>query len=344
MSDAAEAAAAEPSAPEAAAVVPSTPDAPSAAPEPSGGHFATGEQFSLRFAGARGLSTAVVTELAASLRELVLQGIHSVETHSADVLPLMGSGLVLVPWPNRIADARWQLNGKTQQLDITEPATGNAIHGLLRNTAYRLVQRTESSITLAARVFPQHGYPFLLDTSVEYALSDEGLTVTHTLVNRSADAAPVAVGAHPYLRVGGVLVDDLVVTVAAGTQFEVDARSIPTAEVNLDGSPFDLRRGRRVGDLAIDHGYGDVAVVEGRSTHSVTAPDGSATELWGDENFGYVQVYTPNNFPREQGPGYAVAIEPMTAPANAFNSGRGLRWLAPGESWSVRWGIRHRPA
>jgi aldose 1-epimerase len=37
--------------------------------------------------------------------------------------------------------------------------------------------------------------------------------------------------------------------------------------------------------------------------------------------------------------GQAVAIEPMTAPADAFNSGQGLRWLAPGEDWVVRWGI-----
>jgi aldose 1-epimerase len=30
----------------------------------------------------------------------------------------------------------------------------------------------------------------------------------------------------------------------------------------------------------------------------------------------------------------------MTAPANALNTGRGLRWLEPGASWSPRWGIR----
>jgi aldose 1-epimerase len=306
-------------------------------------HVVTGEQFHLRYAGAAGESTAIVTELAASLRRLVLDGVESVESHSAEVLPPMGSGLVLVPWPNRIADARWQLNEKKQQLDITEPATGNAIHGLLRNTAYRLTASSDSAITLAATVFPQHGYPFLLDTSVKYELGDDGLTVTHTLVNRGADAAPVAVGAHPYLRVGAVPVDELVLTVDAATQFEVDARSIPTAEVSLDGSPFDLRGGRRVGDLAIDHGFGGVSLIAGRSSHSLTAPDGSRTELWGDENFGFVQVFTPNNFPRESGPGYAVAIEPMTAPANAFNSGRGLRWLEPAESWNVSWGIRHRP-
>ena len=35
-----------------------------------------------------------------------------------------------------------------------------------------------------------------------------------------------------------------------------------------------------------------------------------------------------------------VAVEPMTAPAEAFNSGRGLRRLAPGETWELHWGIR----
>jgi aldose 1-epimerase len=32
----------------------------------------------------------------------------------------------------------------------------------------------------------------------------------------------------------------------------------------------------------------------------------------------------------------------MTAPADAFNSGEGLRWLAPGETWDLGWGIRYR--
>ena len=32
----------------------------------------------------------------------------------------------------------------------------------------------------------------------------------------------------------------------------------------------------------------------------------------------------------------------MTAPANAFNSGEGLRWLAPGETWHLSWGIRYQ--
>lgn len=37
----------------------------------------------------------------------------------------------------------------------------------------------------------------------------------------------------------------------------------------------------------------------------------------------------------------AIAVEPMTAPAEAFTSGQGLRWLEPGEEWTLAWGIRH---
>ena len=58
-----------------------------------------------------------------------------------------------------------------------------------------------------------------------------------------------------------------------------------------------------------------------------------------DDEFGYVQVFTTRSFPGEGGD-VAVAVEPMTAPAEAFNSGRGLRRLDPGEEWQLTWGIR----
>lgn len=32
----------------------------------------------------------------------------------------------------------------------------------------------------------------------------------------------------------------------------------------------------------------------------------------------------------------------MTGPANAFNSGDGLRWVQPGESFTMSWGIDYR--
>lgn len=301
---------------------------------------ASGTQYRLHRTGPQGEVRATVTELAAGLRELTVGGRTLVQSFGEDVVAPMGCGMVLVPWPNRVRDARWTLDGKPQQLDVTEAATGNASHGLLRNTGYRSGERSDEAVTLLASVFPQHGYPFRLDTSVTYALDDDGLRVTHAIVNRSSRPAPVAVGAHPYLALGDVPTADLTVTVAADTWFETDAQRIPVASHPVDGTPYDLRSGARVGDLSIDVGLGAVRPTDGIVRHRLSASGGDTVELWADDDFRFVQVYTPSDFPAADGPTQAIAVEPMTAPADALNSGTGLRWLEPEERWSLSWGIR----
>lgn len=308
---------------------------------------ATGVQYELAAETPSGPARAVITEVAAGLRAYSVNGIDLVETFPAESTPPKGAGIVLVPWPNRIRDGVWTQGGVTRQLALSEPAMRNASHGLLRSAPYHEVARTPGSVTLAATVFPQTGYPFQLDTEVTYTLVAEGLEVTHVLRNVGRDDAPVALGTHPYLKIGDVPTGELVLSVSAGTHLEVDDRMNPVGETPVDGTPFDLRAGRRVGDLDLDDGFGAVTITNGRGEHSLTAPDGRSVILWGDENMRYVQAYTPRNFPISTGggepvPGQAVAIEPMTAPANAFNTGAGLRWLKPGETWTLRWGIRHR--
>lgn len=308
---------------------------------------ATGAQYELTAETPSGPAAAVITEVAAGLRAYSVNGIDLVETFPAESQPPMGAGIVLVPWPNRIRDGVWVQRGVRRQLALSEPARLNASHGLLRFSPYRELSRTGDSVSLAATVFPQTGYPFQLDTEVTYALAADGLEVTHLLRNVGREDAPVALGTHPYLKIGDVPTGELVLRVAAGTHIDVDDRMNPVGESPVDGTPFDLRAGRRVGDLDLDDGFGAVTVADGRCEHSLTAPDGRSVILWGDENMRYVQAYTPRSFPISAGtgepvPGQAVAIEPMTAPANAFNTGAGLHWLKPGETWTVRWGIRHR--
>lgn len=301
-------------------------------------HSATGEQFDLSLETSSGGSvSATITQLAAGIRRLSVNGIDIMPPYDAGLPRPLGSGMVLVPWPNRIRDARWILDGKTQQLDITEPAKNNASHGLLRNSPYSVAARTGSTLRLEATIFPQHGYSFLLDTAVTYRLVDAGVEVTHTITNWSDAAAPVAVGAHPFFTIGDVEPGDLTVTVEVSTRFESDDRSLPTAEVPVDGTPYDLRDGVLLRDLSLDAGFGGAVMRDGVSEHSVSAPDGRTVTVWGDENFAYWQVFTTELYP---GQSKAVAIEPMTAPADAFNSGQGLAWIASGETWEASWGVR----
>ena len=301
----------------------------------------TGVQFELAKSTPNGEAIAVITEVAASLRVLTLGGIDLTEPYGHGVLPSFCNGIVLVPWPNRVRDGLWIHEGAAQVLDLTEPARRNALHGLLRDRPYTLDHRTADAVTLAATVHPTRGYPFILDTTVRYELVDDGIRVTHGVVNVGEKRAPFAVGTHPFLRLGDVPTDELTLTLAAGTRFETDVRLNPIRETAVDGTEYDLRAGRLVAGLDLDDAFGGVSSVGGVSHHRLTAPDGRFVELWQESDFAYVQVFTTRIFPKDGGLGTAIAVEPMTAPPDALNSGQGLRWLEPGQSWAGSWGIRY---
>ncbi|MFT4028506.1 MAG: aldose 1-epimerase family protein [Protaetiibacter sp.] len=304
-----------------------------------------GELIELRTARA----SARVATLAAALTGLEVGGVELAERTPDTRLPSHGHGIVLAPWPNRVRDARWLYDGAPQQLDVTDPSRGNAIHGLLRNTAYRILDRADAAVTLGAVIHPQHGWPFLLDTRVRYVLADDGLTVTHTARNLGAATAPWAVGAHPYLRVGATPVERLSLEVRGSRYLELDERLVPVAVREVEpGGPLELSTPRPLDELDLNVAYQDVATgPEGSAV--LTAPDGARTVLWQDGAFRWLQVYTPRDFPHlgadgTEVPSLAVALEPMSAPPDALNSGEGLAWLAPGEHWEASWGVRYEEA
>lgn len=282
----------------------------------------------------RGDVTAQIAQVGASLRGLTVGGIDLVSRYAENIPTPSCSGVVLAPWPNRVRDGRWDDEGAARQLAITEPKFANASHGLLRFTSYE-IEQTDAAATLRATIHPQTGYPYEIATAVTYALTDSGVEVTHTLTNRSDAAAPVALGTHPFVTIGDVDAHDLVLTVPAETQFTTDERMLPTG---TQSAPDALRTGVRLGDVSLDTGFTDLARRDdGRVHHTLAAPDGRVLTLWQGEGFDYVQVYTTDAYP---GHDLVVAIEPMTAPADAFNSGLGVRRLAPGETWTVSWGVQ----
>lgn len=293
----------------------------------------TGIQLHLR----RGAVTAQVAQVGASLRHLVVDGVEIVPPYPEEQPTPSCSGVVLAPWPNRIRDGIWQDGDTTRALAVTEPKFRNASHGLLRFAAYSIAAQSDESVTLSAAIVPQTGYPYLVETSVTYALTDTGIDVSHTLTNRSDAPAPVALGTHPFLTIGGTDPRELVLRIPAETYFETDDRMLPIGESPV-ASGTDLRGGARLGDVQLDTGFASLRRDEdGQVRTTLTAPDGRAVTLHQGEGFDYVQAYTTEGY---LGQSLVVAVEPMTAPAEAFNSGRGLRRLARDESWTLSWGIR----
>lgn len=306
--------------------------APTATATSSARRPATGRQYELE----RGDAKAVITELAAGLRSYSVAGTLFTETYGDDEIPPGAAGITLAPWANRIEDGLWYLDGRKQQLDITEPRRNNASHGLLRNSGYTALEVKGDSVVLEATIFPQHGYPFLARHRVKYELApDGGLVVHQTLFNDSAGRAPFVLGAHPYLRIGDVPVSDLVLTVRADTTLIADGRLIPRRAEPVSGD-FDLRNGRRIRNIRMDASFTGLVFEGGVARHTLTADDGRCVTLWQDESCAYVHVFLSTEYP---GRDLVAGIEPMTGPANAFNSGAGLRWLEPGGEFTVSWGI-----
>ena len=299
----------------------------------------TGEQFEISGGGYR----AVVTEGGATLRLLEHDGRAIVSGFAEDAMPPVGRGQLLMPWPNRIRDGCYTFGDKELQLGLTEPARGNASHGLVRWAAWTLEEHSSASVSLTYRLMAQSGYPWTLDLHVLYDVSADGLTVTQTATNLSGSTAPFASGAHPYLLAGAGPVDGCELTVPASTRLLTDDRQIPEGEELVDGTPYDFRVSRPLRDTVIDHAFGDLdRDARGHATVTLREPaTGDAVALWMDGSHHWIQVFSAELDPT---PRLALAVEPMTSPPNAFASGRDLVVLSPagthGDEFSGSWGIR----
>jgi aldose 1-epimerase len=297
----------------------------------------TGKQLEITQSGAR----AIVTAVGAGLRVYEVDGVPYTETFGDDAEPPKGAGAVLVPWPNRVGGARFTYANRTHDLEITEPGRGNAIHGLVRHETWTLTEHSRSLVSLEMTVEHRPGWPFPFRTSISYELGLRGLNVTHGVHNLGDTVMPFGVGAHPYLRPGALNLEDCDLKLAATTMLPLDPmRMVPTAEpVDIRGTDLDFRRGQPLcGMPDLDHAFGGCKPRgDGLVRHAIVHPKGGV-EVWADRDFRWVQVYTPHDFPGASG-GFAVAIEPMTCPPDALNSGIDLIHLDPGKSWTGRWGI-----
>ena len=294
----------------------------------------SGEQYEISAAG----YAAVVTESGAALRRLTHRGEDLVDGFAEDQMSSGGRGQLLMPWPNRIRDGRYSFGGRDLQLGLTDPTRGNASHGLARWAAWTLEEHTATTVSLVHRLMAQTGYPWILDLHVLYDLSADGLVVTQTATNLSTEPAPYASGAHPYLRVGDGI-EELELTLPARTRLVVDDRQLPVGTEPVAGA-YDFTTPRRIGDAVLDDGFGSLVREDGRASVTLLDPaTGRGAALWVDDHHHWLQVFTP---PAE-GARPGLAVEPMTAPADAFNSGTDLVRLAPageaGDELSVSWGI-----
>jgi aldose 1-epimerase len=298
----------------------------------------SGEQWTIR----HGDLEATVVEVGGGLRTLTAGGLDVLAGYGVDEMASSGRGQLLMPWPNRLRDGRYRFEGRDQQLALTEPARGNASHGLVRWALWSVLDRSEAALTVGYRLHPQQGWSGRLDLAVRYELSDDGLTVTSTAENVGAGRAPFGYGAHPYVALGDTSLSDVVLTVPASAQVLVDdERKLPTGTAPVEQDDHDFRQARPLGATRLDTAFTGLSRDEDacwrvRVGGLVDRPEVS---VWGDGAFGWVQVFTDKGEDQGVDGVRGVAVEPLSCPADAFNSGEGLVVLEPGQQWSGQWGL-----
>src|SRR5438128_2531036 len=114
------------------------------------------------------------------------------------------AGKVLVPWPGRLRDGRYDFGGTEHHTALTEPERHNALHGLATERRWRVTRSSARHSALALDLGPEPGYPFALRIAAEYELAPGGVAITLRATNTGDTAAPFGTGVHPYLTLAPV--------------------------------------------------------------------------------------------------------------------------------------------
>lgn len=283
----------------------------------------------------------MITEVGAALRRLSHDDRPLVVGFSVDEVMPSYRGAQLIPWPNRIADGRYSFAGQEHQVPLTEPDRGNALHGFVVWESWRTVLHVRDRVVLSHRVQPRQGYPWRLDVTADFALGPDGLRCTVEALNTGHSAAPYGYGPHPYLLAGESPLDEWSLEVPAAEYLDVTPdRLLPKGLVPVEGTELDFREARPIGATKIDHAYTTVKRDNsGTATVRVRDPRGTGVEMSWPSTAPWVQVHTAD-LPDPKNDRLGLAVEPMTCPPDAFNSGTNLIVIEPGESHRTSWTIR----
>jgi aldose 1-epimerase len=283
---------------------------------------------------------AVVVEVGGGLRTYGAGGREILDGYGPAEMCDSGRGQPLIPWPNRLAGGRYTFQGATHQAALDEVAAGNAIHGLTRWRSWDVTQTGEAEAVMRLRLLPSPGYPFTVAVAIRYALGADGLTVATTARNDGAGPCPYALGFHPYLAAFDATVDGMEVQAPGRTRYLADDRGIPAGRETVHGE-WDLRSPRLIGERRLDACFTRLDR-DGAGRAAVTARDpssGQTVRLWMDEAFTHLMLFTGDTIADPGRRRRGLAVEPMTAAPDAFNSGDGLMVLQPGQTTEAVWGI-----
>ncbi|MCX6180842.1 MAG: aldose 1-epimerase [Bacteroidetes bacterium] len=245
-------------------------------------------------------------------------------------------GTKLFPFPNRINKGEYLFEGKSYQLNVNFPNEGNAIHGLVCESAFEILSESnnnkEASVTLQyISNGKDKGYPFKYKLTVVYVLNDKGFSCKTIAENIDAVAIPIGDGWHPYFKLGGK-VDELSVQIPSAQIVLVNDKMIPNG---LTSESDQFTKSTKIANHQFDTCY-KLEEKEGiQKVELINESEKIKLQVWqesGKNKYNFVQIYTPPS--RD-----SIAVEPMTCMPDAFNNKHGLITLQPSEIVNFSFGV-----
>ncbi|SFK79534.1 aldose 1-epimerase [Paenibacillus sp. 1_12] len=253
---------------------------------------------------------------------------------------------ILMP-PNRIDKGRFTFEGRDYQFDITHPATGNHIHGLVRQQPWVVKQAGEkengqlfitSSINLAEDENVQRQYPHALELEVTYVLDGSRLTQTLKAANTGNNTAPFGYGLHTWFLLDGKPESWKLQLPVEGI-WELNEVNIPTGHVG----PLGRYEALIEGETLAGHNMDTVFQIGSNPCTAILSNDQVEIRYSGSESFKQWVIFTKgeaHDF---------ICLEPYTWVTNAPNIDQpaevtGLQGIKPGATLQleVTLEINHR--
>lgn len=237
---------------------------------------------------------------------------------------------VMVPFANRIADARYAFDGQVYDLQPgVEGSSRAARHGFVRGVDFDIAAlgadengAHASFTTQAIRPGVHPGYPFAIDLTVNVTLGADGLILEAVMRNVGDKAAPCFFGWHPYFKLSDSAIDGWQLQIPADSVVRTDEGFIPItgsdARAPLSHRPeLDFRQMQAIGPRELNHAFADLRLdTDGRARTRLRDPQsGVGIAVW--QTSGVMLTFTADTVTRDVR--RSVALEPMESWADAFN-------------------------
>jgi len=303
-----------------------------------------------------GLCARVLT-LGAVVQDLRLEGVdHPLVLGSPDPLAYLGPmahmGAVVGRFANRIARARFDLDGESQRLDANW--RGHCLHGGAQGASlrvWRIIDHDEGRATLGLDLSDgDMGFPGNLAVRLTVTL---GAGLCFDMVATTDRATPCSFAHHGYFRLDdGPDLSHHRLRLNAPDWLEVDTDLIPTGRILPATGTLDFTTARSLRGVALDHAFCPPASPALRPVAWLESDSGLSMTM--ETTAPGLQLYTGGHFPaaglpglngRIYGPGAGLALEAQEWPDAPNHPHFPPAILRPGTEWrqTTRYTFRHAP-